>query len=116
MLSSTIELTYLVDDNTGRFPGGQSNGSMTTFWESKRAFRYQPGKGTAFTFGVRMSTGSDYDGEVVRWGCRNNVGDCYFFQLDKGGDLYVVRTFADLGTAKIGRDNWNGDPMQPNGR
>jgi hypothetical protein len=109
-----LSFTYLVDDNTGRFPGGQSNGSMTTFWESKRAFRYQPGRVTAFTFGVRMSTGSDYDGEVVRWGCRNNVGDGYFFQLDKGGDLYVVRTSPDLGTAKIGRDDWNGDPIQPN--
>jgi hypothetical protein len=87
---------------------------MTTFWESRRAFRYQPGRVTAFTFGVRMSTGSDYEGEVVRWGCRNTVGDGYFFQLDKGGDLFVVRTSPDLGTAKIGRDAWNGDPIQPN--
>jgi hypothetical protein len=109
-----LSFTYPVDDNTGRFPGGRSDGSMTTFWESKRAFRYQPGRVTAFTFGVRMSTGSDYEGEVVKWGCRNAVGDGYYFQLDKGGDLFVVRTSPDLGTAKIGRDNWNGDPIQPN--
>lgn len=109
-----LSFTYPVDDNTGRFPGGRSDGSMTTFWESKRAFRYQPGRVTAFTFGVRMSTGSDYEGEVVKWGCRNAVGDGYYFQLDKGGDLFVVRTSPDLGTAKIGRDDWNGDPIQPN--
>ncbi len=109
-----ISFTYQVDDNTGRFPGGKTDGSMRTFWESKRAFRYQPGRVNAFTFGVRMSTGSDYEGEVVRWGCRNEVGDGYFFQLDKGGDLFVVRTSPDLGTLKVARDDWNGDTIQPN--
>jgi len=34
--------TYTVDDNSGRFPGGYTNGAMSNFWESKRAFRYQP--------------------------------------------------------------------------
>lgn len=106
--------TYLVDDNTGRFPGGYTNGAMRTFWESKRSFRYQPGRVTAFTFGVRMSTGSDYEGEVIRWGCRNSVGDGYFFQLEKGSNLYIVRTSPDLGTLKVERDDWNGDPIQPN--
>jgi hypothetical protein len=106
--------TYLVDDNTGRFPGGGTDGVMRTFWESKRAFRYQPGRVNAFTFGVKMSTGSDYEGEVVRWGCRNSAGDGYYFQLEKGGDLYIVRTSPDLGTLKVDRDSWNGDPIQPN--
>jgi hypothetical protein len=109
-----VSFTYLVDDNTGRFPGGQTNGTMTAFWESKRSFRYQPGRVNGFTFGVRMSTGSDYDGEVVRWGCRNSVGDGYYFQLEGGSDLYIVRTSPDLGTVKIHRDNWSGDPIQPN--
>lgn len=109
-----VSFTYLVDDNTGRFPGGHTNGTMLLFWESKRAFRYQPGRVTGFTLGVRMSTGSNYAGETIKWGCRNDVGDGYFFQLDKGGDLFVVRTSPDLGTAKIARDDWNGDPIQPN--
>lgn len=109
-----VSFTYLVDDNTGRYPGGHTNGAMLAFWESKRAFRYQPGRVTGFTLGVRMSTGSNYAGETIKWGCRNNVGDGYFFQLDKGGDLFVVRTSPDLGTSKIARDNWNGDPIQPN--
>lgn len=109
-----VSFTYLVDDNTGRFPGGKSDGTMTTFWESKRAFRYQPGRVNAFTFGVRMSTGSNYEGEVVQWGCRNSVGDGYYFQLEKGSDLYIIRTSPDLGTLKVARDDWNGDPIQPN--
>lgn len=109
-----ISFTYLVNDNTGRFPGGKRDGVMRAFWESKRAFRYQPGRVNGFTFGVRMSTGSDYGGEIIRWGCRNDVGDGYFFQLERGSDLFIVRTSPDLGTLKIARDDWNGDPIQPN--
>ena len=103
---------YPIDDNTGRFPGGYTNGTMTSFWESKRAFRYQPGRVTGFTLGVRMSTLSDYYGEVIQWGCRNGYGDGYFFQLEKGTDLYIVRTSPDLGTLKVPREEWNGDKVQ----
>jgi hypothetical protein len=103
---------YPVDDNTGRFPGGYTDGTMAVAWESKRAFRYQPGRVTGFTLGVRMSTLSDYSGEVIQWGCRNDYGDGYFFQLEKGTDLYIVRTSPDLGTLKVPREEWNGDKVQ----
>ena len=59
---------FPVDDNTGRFPGGYTDGVMTASWESKRAFRYQPGRVTGFNLDVRMSTQSDDDGEVIQWG------------------------------------------------
>jgi hypothetical protein len=103
--------TYPVDDNTGRFPGGFTNGTMTATWESKRAFRYQPGRVTGFTLGVRMSTQSTYEGEIIQWGCRNTYGDGYFFQLERGTDLYIVRTSPDLGELKVPRDEWNGDKL-----
>ena len=103
--------TYPFDDNSGRFPGGYSNGSMTAFWESKRAFRYQPGRVTGFTLGVRMSTQSAYNGEAIQWGCRNGYGDGYYFQLENGTDLYIVRTSPDLGTLKVARSDWNGDKL-----
>lgn len=102
---------YTVDDNTGRFPGGYTDGVQTAKWESKRAFRYQPGRVTGFTLGVRMSTLSDHDGEVIQWGCRNSYGDGYFFQLEKGTDLCIVRTSPDLGTLKVPREEWNGDGL-----
>lgn len=105
---------YSVDDGTGRFPGGYTNGTMTTFWESKRTFRYQPGRVTGFTMGVRMSTETRRDGEIIQWGCRNSYGDGYYFQLEKGTDLYIVRTSPDLGTLKVARQNWNGDKIQAN--
>jgi hypothetical protein len=103
---------YPVDDNSGRFPGGATNGTMTTFWESKRAFRYQPGRVTGFTLGVRMSTQSGDEGEVIQWGCRNSYGDGYFFQLEKGTNLSIVRTSPDLGTLVVPREQWNGDKLQ----
>jgi hypothetical protein len=99
------------DDGTGRFPGGYTDGVMTQYWETKRSFRYQPGRITGVTMGVRMSTNSQHTGEVITWGVRNGVGDGYYFELDRGTDLYVVRQSPDLGTLKIPRDSWNGDPI-----
>jgi hypothetical protein len=103
--------TLPFNDGTGRFPGGYTDGVMTQFWETKRSFRYQPGRITGVTMGVRMSTNSQHTGEIISWGTRNGVGDGYFFQLERGTDLYIVRTSPDLGTLKIPRDEWNGDPI-----
>ena len=103
---------YTVDDNSGRFPGGNTNGVMTALWESKRAFRYQPGRVTGFTLGVRMSTQSGDDGEIIQWGCRNSYGDGYFFRLENGTALSIVRNSPDLGTLVVPREEWNGDKLQ----
>jgi hypothetical protein len=102
---------YPVDDGTGRYPGDYTNGVMTQSWETKRAFRYQPGRITGVTLGVRMSTNSQHTGEVVTWGVRNSVGDGYYFKLERGTDLSVVRQSATLGTVTVPRDSWNGDPI-----
>ena len=104
-----VSFTYEVDDNSGRFPGGYVDGIMSASWESKRAFRYQPGRVTGFTLGVRMSTGNNYEGEVIQWGCRNDYGDAYFFQLEKGQDLFIMRTSPGLGTLKVPRTEWSGE-------
>ena len=106
-----LSFTFPFNDNTGRYPGGYTNGVQTGSWESLRSFRYQPGRATSFTLGVRMSTLSQYDGEVIQWGCRNSYGDGYYFQLEKGTDLYIVRTSPGLGTLKVARDDWNGDKV-----
>jgi hypothetical protein len=128
-----VSFSYDTDDNSGRFPGGFANGVMNAFWESKRTFRYQPGRVTGFTFGVRMSTGSNYEGERIRWGCRNDYGDGYFFQpetnsfdysggdgyyfqLEKGTDLFIIyrryNPFTEqVEEFKIAREEWNGDQV-----
>jgi hypothetical protein len=114
-----VSFSYSTDDNSGRFPGGFTNGVMNAFWETKRTFRYQPGRVTGFTFGTRMSTGSGYDGELVQWGCRNDYGDGYYFQLEKGTDLFIIyRRFNPSLNAveeiKVPRDEWNGDQVSLN--
>ena len=58
-----------------------------------------------------MTTNSQHTGEVISWGVRNSVGDGYYFQLERGTDLYVVRQSPDLGTLKVAREDWNGDPI-----
>lgn len=103
--------TYSFDDGSGRFPGGYTNGVITASWQSKRAFRYQPGRVSGFTLGVRMSTASDSSGEVIQWGCRNVYGDGYYFQLERGTDLYIVRTSPGLPTIKVPQTEWNGDTL-----
>ena len=107
-----VSFTYLFDDGSGRFPGGYTDGVMTGNWTSKRAFRYQPGRVTGFTLGVRMSTNTEGDGEVIEWGCKNDFGDGYFFRLERGLDLSIVRTSPDLGTLVVPREEWNGDQVR----
>ena len=106
-----VSFTYPFDDNSGRYPGGYTNGVATAFWESKRAFRYQPGRVTGFTLGVRMSTESGYAGEVIEWGCRNTYGDKYFFRLTSGNTITINRTSPALGSLEVPRNEWNGDPL-----
>lgn len=103
--------TYLFDDNSGKYPGGYTNGVASASWTSKRAFRYQPGRVTGFTMGVRMSTETGLDGEVIKWGCTNDYGDGYYFQLEQGTNLYIVRTSPGLPTLKVAREDWNGDKL-----
>ena len=103
--------TYPFEDGSGRYPGGYTNGVMSASWQSRRAFRYQPGRASGFTLGVRMSTASDHAGEVIQWGCRNVYGDGYYFQLERGADLYIVRTSPGLGTIKVAQKDWNGDTL-----
>jgi hypothetical protein len=107
-----VSFSFPFDDNSGRFPGGYTDGVMSGNWTSKRAFRYQPGRVTGFTMGVRMSTDTGTNGEVVEWGCKNDVGDGYFFRLERGFDLSIVRTSPDLGTLVVPREEWNGDQVR----
>jgi hypothetical protein len=109
-----VSYTFPVDDNSGRYPGGYTNGSMSASWETKRTFRYQPGRINGMTFGVRMSIGSQWAGEIIQWGCRNSYGDGYYFQLERGTELFIIYTSPNTGTIKIPRSNWNGDTVAIN--
>ena len=71
-------------------PGAGSNTTYYGILQSKRTFRYQPGRASGFTFGVRMaSDGAPASSTVAEWGCSNDT-DEYMFQL-RGEALSIVR-------------------------
>ena len=67
-------------DNTR--PGYSTNHSRFIQLQSRRVFRYQPGRISGFTFGVRSSEESR-DGSRIEWGISNPT-DQYVFSVNKG--------------------------------
>ena len=123
-------------------PGYSDGNRRYAYLQSRRVFRYQPGRISGFTFGLRSSR--DFkDGITLEWGISNPT-DQYVFQIDKGF-LYIVRrstiplessvlirnglTLSDqtriasgdpfdsetYWTIKIQADKFNGDPLNSNG-
>ena len=78
-------LTY-ASDNTR--PGYSDNARRYLLLQSRRVFRYQPGRISGFTFGVRVAREQNA-GFKLEWGIFNKT-DHYVFQLDKGF-LKIVR-------------------------
>ena len=70
-------------------PGGSSTRFQVATLESKRAFRYQPGRASGFTFGSRMTVDPVSQATVTEWGCANST-DQYMFQL-KGTQFNIIR-------------------------
>lgn len=67
----------------------QSNYAVQTL-TSTRAFRYQPGRISGFTYGTRISEEGAGPGTTLEWGVENFT-DGYFFRLEDGTDFAVVR-------------------------
>lgn len=60
------------------------------FLQSQRAFRYQPGRISGFTYGVRVSEEGAGPGTVLEFGIEN-FSDGYFFRFKDGTDFSVIR-------------------------
>jgi len=73
-------------DNTR--PGYSDRARRYILLQSRRVFRYQPGRISGFTFGVRASREFN-DGFKLEWGIFNKT-DHYVFQLDQGF-LKIIR-------------------------
>jgi len=131
-----------IDNFTSR-PGYSSSNIRYGYLQSRRVFRYQPGRISGFTFGLRSSV-EPVSGVVLEWGVSNST-DQYVFQIDKG-NLYIIRrstvrlensALARSGlkdtdqkyilsgdpydsqkyyTIKIPRDNFNGDSLDGRGK
>lgn len=70
-------------------PGYASGDQRFSYLQSKKAYRYQPGRISGFTFGLRASSDSGSEQNVLEWGITNPT-DQYVFQL-KGATLNIVR-------------------------
>ena len=74
------------ENKIGGSPGVSSNIEM----KSIRAFRYQPGRISGFTYGSKASEMGAGPGTTIEWGVENDT-DGYFFRLADGADFQIVR-------------------------
>ena len=75
-------------DSTNTRPGYTSTRTKYAFMQSRRVFRYQPGRISGFTFGLRSST-EPVTGATLEWGISNPT-DQYVFRIFQG-NLSIVR-------------------------
>lgn len=70
-------------------PGYSSSNPRYSYLQSRKAFRYQPGRISGFTFGAKTSTDSGSNANTLEWGIGNPT-DQYTFQV-KGASFSIVR-------------------------
>ena len=70
-------------------PGGSSTSEKFAILQSNKTFRYQPGRASGFTFGVRQQTDTASNASFIEWGCSNDT-DEYMFQL-RGSNFSIIR-------------------------
>jgi hypothetical protein len=70
--------------------GGNPGVSSQISIKSVRAFRYQPGRISGFTYGSKASEIGAGPGTTIEWGIENDT-DAYFFRLKDGADFTIVR-------------------------
>lgn len=70
-------------------PGYRSNHFRYSLMQSRKAFRYQPGRISGYTFGAKSSSDSGSSANVLEWGI-GNPSDQYVFQV-KGANFSIVR-------------------------
>lgn len=138
-ISTILGVSY---DSTSTRPGYSDGNRRYSYLQSRRVFRYQPGRISGFTFGLRSSV-EPVTGITLEWGIANN-SDQYIFQIDAGQFSIIRRSTIPLEssvlirngltlsdqtriasgdpfdgesywTIKIPRDKFNGDPLNSNG-
>lgn len=128
--------------STSTRPGYSNSNQRYAYLQSRRVFRYQPGRISGFTFGLRSSTEA-VTGINLEWGIANPT-DQYVFRINAGQFSIVRRSTVPLEpavlirngltlqdqtnipsgdpfdsetywTIDIPRDKFNGDPLNSNG-
>ena len=90
---ATVGQSYVSAISPGYSNSGTRGGYTTSRkrfiqLQSRRIFRYQPGRISGFTFGVRSSR-EFVDGIILEWGIQNPT-DQYVFRMYQG-NLFIVR-------------------------
>ena len=123
-------------------PGYSDGNKRYAYLQSRRVFRYQPGRISGFTFGLRSSV-ETVSGVTMEWGIKNPT-DQYILQIN-AGQLKIIRRSTiplpvsalkrsgltaldqvrkvtgdpfdsqEYWTVEIPRDKFNGDPLNGNG-
>ena len=139
LLEPIVGKTYT---STSTRPGYSTSNRRYAYLQSRRVFRYQPGRISGFTFGVRSSTEA-VTGINLEWGISNST-DQYIFRINAGQFSIVRRSTIPLEpavlirngltsqdqtnipsgepfdnktywTVDIPRDKFNGDSLDSNG-
>lgn len=130
-------------DATNTRPGAGGGARYYGKLQSKKAYRYQPGRISGFTYGFRCSRDEASTDNIIEWGLGNTT-DQYIFQV-RGPEFNIVRrstvrlpveTLEKMGFQEddqqvvnssepfvddefyelvISRDFFNGDPVNGNG-
>jgi len=83
-------------------PGYADNFRRYSYLQSRRVFRYQPGRISGFTFGLRSSV-EKVTGITLEWGIANN-SDQYIFQIDAGQFSIIRRSTIPLESSVLIRN------------
>ena len=70
-------------------PGYTATAGQFGLLQSRKAYRYQPGRASGFTFGIRVSTDPGSLTNILEWGCGND-SDAYMFQI-VGSRFNIIR-------------------------
>ena len=84
-------------------PGYQSTQRIRSYLVSRQAFRYQPGRISGYTFGVRAAGDASTNAVRIEWGIGNDT-DELMFQIS-GANLSIVRRSVVPLTDKLLADN-----------
>jgi len=89
----------------GNSIGTRPSGEAIQTLQSTRAYRYQPGRISGFTYGVRVSEEGAGPGTVIEFGVEN-YSDAYFFRLKDGTDFSIIRrSTVPLGSTDLFRES-----------
>jgi hypothetical protein len=97
-------------------PGYSTSIRRFVYLQSKKAYRYQPGRISGFTFGAKASTDAGSNQNIIEWGIANPT-DQYVFQIQGASFSIVRRSTVPLNSEVISASglNPNSQTLEPSG-